>query len=167
LLIDDQDLFDPVPVKQVQNLVLAGVFLHGDEIVFAGHDIAHGVAQALLKAQVAAGDNSHEFIAIDNGDPGNIVPVSEVKHFANTRIGPDGNWVLDNACLEFLDDLHLFSLLFKRHIFVHHADTAILRHGDCQPRFCDRIHCCRYQWSVQVDFPGQACFQVDVSRQNL
>ena len=49
-VVDDQDLFNAVPVQQFAHLVLARVFAHRDQPVLAGHDIAHGIIQPLLKA---------------------------------------------------------------------------------------------------------------------
>jgi hypothetical protein len=54
-----------------------------------------------------------------------------------------------------LDLGHFSGLLLGCHVLVDHADTAFLRNGDGQTRFCHRVHGGRHQGQVQADIASE------------
>jgi hypothetical protein len=80
----------------------------------------------------------------------------QVDHLAHGVRGRDDHRIAQHARLITLDLGHLGRLVAWRQVLVHDADAALLRDGDGQARFGDRVHGGRHQGQVQRDIAGEA-----------
>src|SRR6185312_8161079 len=166
-LVDHQYLLDAVLVQQAQDFILTCPLLHRDELFLARHDVAHRVFGFRLEAQIAAGDDADQTIAIDNRHAGNIVRAHDLHHLADRGFRPDRDRIADHASLELLHEAHFGGLLLDRHVLVDDADAAGLRHGDGEPCFGNRVHRGRDDRNVQTDVARELRGQADIARQDI
>ena len=95
-----------------------------------------------FKTQITRGYDTDEIGAIHDRHTGYIVSMGDIQHFADGGIRTDGDRILDDTRLVFLNDPDLFCLVFQAHILVDYANTAFLGHGNRQARLGHRIHGC-------------------------
>ena len=149
------------------HFVVRRAFLHRDQPILLGHDVADRIVELLLEAHVAAGDDADQVaVAVDDRHAGNVARAGELEHFADRRFGTDGERLADHAGFELLDPGDFGRLAFERHVLVDDADAAELRHGDRQARFGHRIHRRGEDRQVQAQVAGQARGERDILGQD-
>ncbi len=167
VVIHYQYLLDTVLVQQLHHLVAAGALFHGDQVLFAGHDVAHRVVHLAFEAQIPSGDDAHQLLAVDHRHTRDIVRAGQFHHITDADIGIDGDRLTNYAALVLLDSIDLTRLLLRRHVLVHDTDAALQRQRDGEARLGHCIHGGGNQWDTQLNPLCEFGSQVDVLRQHL
>ncbi len=153
-------------VQQLAHCFDGGALLDRHQLVFRRHDAAHRRVVASLEAQIAAGDDAHEPVAVDDGHTGDVVPVRQLQHFANTGAGPNRDGVGDHPAFGLLDAAHLSRLPLGCQIAVNDTDAAFLRHRDGRLRLGDRVHGRGHERDAEPQLPRQPGRKIDFARKN-
>ena len=162
-VVDDQNPLQPVLVHQRLRELELGALGHGDQAVALGHDVGHRLVEIGLEAQVAVGDDADDFLAVDHRQAGDPVLSRQHQNFAHRHRRRHGYRVLDHAAFEALDLGDLRRLRSRRHVLVHDAQSALLRHRDGEAGFGHGIHRRRQQRDVQRNGLGKAGLEADVA----
>src|SRR5205085_3591989 len=150
VLVYDEQLFDAMLLQDGLRLFERRADGHGDERLL-GHHFRDGDVVSRLEAQVAVGDDADEMPALVNyGDAADLVALHRDERFRDGPVGADRHRVNDHARLGALHLVNLFRLSFDGKIFVHHADAALLRDGDGERGFGDRVHRGRAERDAQT-----------------
>jgi hypothetical protein len=167
VLVDHQQLLDPVLVQQALGLVPLGPFLHRDQVV-SGHELADRLAAVLGEAHVAVGQDANQRpgAALDHRNAGDAVALHQGQRIGQGLVGIDGDRVHHHAAFELLDLAHLVGLLLDREVLVDHAHAAGLGHGDGEPAIGHGIHGRGEQRDAQLDRAGQTRARVGLAGQD-
>ena len=155
-IVNEQHLLDAMPVQKLLNLFGWCTLRRRDEAFPRSHHIAHGRFHPRLETHVTTGDDAEKGVAGDNGHAGNPALAGQFDKVADRGVRTDGDRILDHPRLVFLYGPHLARLLLDRHVLVNDADAALLRDGNRQPGFRDRVHGGRNERDLQLNVPGQA-----------
>jgi hypothetical protein len=156
----------PVLVHELHRLFPACAITHGDELALGGHDGLDLLVELGFKPQVSVGHDTHDFVALQNGESRDLVLLLKRDHVANRHFGRYGHRVPQDSRFEALDLGDLGRLRLGRQVLVHDADPALLGDRDRQSRLCHRIHCRRYERDVQLERSGEAGLEGNIARQN-
>ncbi len=145
VVVDDQQLLDPVLVQQPLGFDAFDAFLHGDQRFvrrIAGHQLAHRLVRIVGEAHVAVGQDAEERpgVRFDHRNARETVQSHQRQGVGKRRIGADRHRIDDHPGFELLDLAHLGRLAFRRHVLVDDADPAGFGHGDGQRAFGDSVH---------------------------
>src|SRR3954469_10864902 len=166
-LVHHQHALEAVLVHELDRVLPARTFAHGDELLLRRHDVLHRLVEVGLEAQVAVGDDADHLAAVlHHREAGNPVRALQLHHLAHAHLGRDGHRVAQHAGLEALHLGHLRRLLLGGEVLVHDADAAFLRDGDGEARLGDRVHRRRHDRNVQLEAAGEAGAEVGVARQD-
>ena len=116
-------------------------FRHGDQALSRRHDGADRHIHARLKAHVAPGHDTDHLAAVNDRKAGNTELFTERHDLPHSVRRGDHDRITQHAAFVALDSGHLCRLLLGREIFMNNADATLLRDGNGQPRFGDRVHC--------------------------
>ena len=84
-----------------------------------------------LETEVAVSDNTHEVVFfINHGNAADMIVVHHIQSILDGAAATNRDRVIDHTVLCTLDDGHLTSLLFDRHILMNDTDTALTRNGN-------------------------------------
>ena len=167
VLVDDEELLDPMVVQNLARLLEGRAHRHRDEVLL-GHALGDGEVEARLEAKVAVGENAHQLpVRIRDRDPRDLVLLHDLQRLGDGLPRPHGHRVHDHPRLGTLDLVHFLGLAVDGHVLVNHAQAAMLSHGDGQARFGDRVHGRGDDGDVQVDVARQAGGDVDEVRVNV
>ena len=74
VVVDHQQLLDPVPVQELLGLLARDAVAHRDQVL-GGHQLAHRHARVGREAHVAIGQDAHQAarLALDHGNAGDAV----------------------------------------------------------------------------------------------
>ena len=123
--------------------------------IFLGHHLADGNIEAGLEAQVAIGEDAHQFSVLGDGHAGNFVLAHHFKRVGNFGIGRHGDGIHDHAAFRALHLVHLIGLLLRRQVAMDDPDAALLRQRDRHVRFRDRVHGGADDGNVEADIARQ------------
>ena len=70
-----------------------GAFLHRDQAVALGHDVADRIVSFGLEAHVAVGDDADQLAAVDHRHAGDVARAGQRQHLADGGVGADGDRV--------------------------------------------------------------------------
>ncbi len=87
VVVDHQDLFDPVLVQLGDHLFAAGALRHRHQAIFGRHDRTDFLVQARLEAQIAAGYDADQLAAIHHRHAGDMVGTGQFEDLADTGVG--------------------------------------------------------------------------------
>ena len=127
LVVDHQQLLDPVLVQEALGLVLADALAHGDEPLL-GHQLGHLLARVGGEAHVAVGEDADELAgaavaaALHHRDAGDAVVLHQCQRIGERGVGIDGHRVDHHAGFELLDLADLRGLLLGLEIAVDDAE---------------------------------------------
>ena len=157
VLIDHQKFFHAVLVEYLLGFFQGRADGDGDQ-VFLGHHVFHRQVEAVLKAQVAVGQDAHQLAVLGDGHAGNLVLLHDFERVGDAVLGADGDGIDDHAAFRALHLIHFQRLLGNRHAAMNNADAALLRQGNRQARFRDRVHGGADDGDIQGDIAGSpAC----------
>src|SRR5690606_30306480 len=140
VVVDHQHFLDAMAVQQLFHVFKAGALFDSHQLVFRRHDIPHRGIHAALKADITAGNDTYQVVAIHHRQAGDAVGHGDINQFPHGGVRVNGNRVFHHTAFVFLDLAYRSSLLFNRHVLVHDANAAFLRHGDRQLSFGYRVH---------------------------
>src|ERR1700722_479524 len=135
-----EHFFDAVLVEEEEDLFLRRVLAHRDEPFLRCHNRGHRRVELFLEAQVAVSDDAYSLSSNDYWDPGDTPRAGDVQYLPDRHVRRDRDRVLDDATLELLHAADLERLGLDGHALVNDADTAFLREGNREARFCDCVH---------------------------
>ena len=92
--------------------------------------------------------------------------IGQPQEFPHRYVGGDDHRVFQDAGLEALDLGDFGGLLLRREVLVDDPNPSLLRQGNRQTGFGDRVHRRRNQGDVQCDVAGQPGFERRIARQN-
>ncbi len=98
--------------------------LGGDQ-AFPGHHLPDLLVQVGFEAQVPVGDDAHQLASVHHRNPGDAVPLHQLQHVGDTRLGADGH---GSMIIPDSDFFHLFDFqgLGRRgHITVQDAEAPL------------------------------------------
>src|SRR3990172_2505459 len=167
LVIHHEDFFNPVLVQQLEYLVARSAFLDRHQFFLRRHDARHRFLVAGLEAQVAAGDDAHELVALGHRHAGDVLGAREFQYLADGGIGRHGDRVADDAGFELLDAAYFVRLAHRRDVLVDNAETPFLGQADGGARLRHRVHGGRQQRDIEADGARQGGFQVHVLGQDV
>ena len=72
-VVDDQHALQAMLVHQGLGFVQRRAFLHRDQAILRGHDVAQRLVEVLFEAQVAVGDDTDQLAAFDHRQAGDAV----------------------------------------------------------------------------------------------
>ncbi len=98
IVVDDQQFFYAVLVKDFLGLLERGSNGDGDEI-FLGHHVVDGDVGARDEAQVAVGEDAYEAAILGDRDAGDFEAAHEFERVGDGLLGRDGDGVDDHAGL--------------------------------------------------------------------
>ncbi len=172
LLVDHQELLDPMLVQQTLGFRLAHALAHGHEPVL-GHQLGHLLARVGGKAHVAIGQDADQLAgrrgpsALHYRHAGDAVLLHQVERLRERSLGMDGERIHHHAGFEFLYLPHLRRLFVRLEIAVDDADAAGLRHGDRHVHFRDGVHRRGDDRDVDGDLAGNPGAHVDLRRHHV
>ena len=164
LAVDDQHALEAMPMHEPLGHFDLGAFRHGHQAVALGHDVGDRLVEVGLEPEVAIGDDADHATAFDHRKSGDAVLVRQRQHLAHRHRRRDRDRILHHAAFEALDLGDFSRLLGRRHVLVYDTKATLLRDGDREATFGDRIHGRRDQRNVEGDAAGQAGFQRYVAR---
>ena len=138
-IIYNQEFFHAMLVQHPLGFFQGRSHGDGDEVVL-GHHVFHQQVDALLEAQVAIGQDSHQFARLGDGHAGNLVLLHDFQRVGDAVLGTDSDGIDDHAAFRALHLIHFQRLLGDGHAAVDNPDAALLRQGNRQARFRDRVH---------------------------
>jgi hypothetical protein len=135
LIVDDQELLDLVPVKDLARLFERRADRHREQRI-ARHDVGDRPIEVRFEAQIAIGQDADELalLAAIGGDrhARNPVLLHQVERFEDPVGRRERDRIDDHAALGPLHAIHFGGLFLDREVLVDDADAALLRHGDRQ-----------------------------------
>jgi len=161
VIVDDEQLLDPVLVKKPLRVLEADGLRHRDELVL-GHDAGDGLFEVGLEAEVPVGQDPHQLTPFHHGNAGNLVAAHELEGVLHLLLGPDRDGVHDHAAFRFLYLVDLEGLALDAHIAVDDPDASLARHADCGLRFRHGIHGGADDGDVHNDAVGQVRLRIHV-----
>ena len=167
VVVDHQELLDPVPVQELLGLLARDAVAHRDQVL-GGHQLAHRHARVGREAHVAIGEDADQAarLALDHGDAGDPLRRHQLERVGKARIGTERDRVDHHAGLELLDLADLVRLRRRVEIAMENAEPAVLRHGDREVRLGDRVHGGRDQRDAELDLARQPGADVDLGGQD-
>ena len=162
-LIDNQKFFHAVLVQHLLGFFQGRAHGDGDQVVL-GHHLFHGQVEAVLEAQVAVGEDAHQLALLGDGHAGNLVLFHDFQRIGDPVLGADGDGIDNHAAFRALHLIHFQRLLGNRHAAVHDSDAALLRQGNRQARFRDRVHGGADDGNVQGDMAGHPRARIHLRR---
>jgi hypothetical protein len=166
--VHHQHLLDPVAMQEQQHFLARRVLAHRDELLARSHDLRHRQVELLLEADVAVRDDADDLVAVGRDRQArNALGARESDDFADRRVGPHGDRVLDDSALVFLHAPDLACLVGGGHALVDDADAAFLGDGDRKPCLGDGVHRRGHERQVEPDAAGQARREVDLARKHV
>ncbi len=166
LVVDHQQLFDPVLVQVLLGLFESGPGRHGHQI-FLGHDIGDRLVEPGFETQVAVGEDADQLAFLADGNTGDPVGLHQVESFINLLFRLHGDRIDNHAAFRFFHLVDLKRLFGRSHVFVDDAHSPLARHGDGGTCLGHRIHGRRQQRHVETDGRGQLGGDVNLLGQNL
>ena len=173
LVVDHQQLLDPVLVQQALGLLLADAFAHRDQAVL-GHQLGDLLAGIGGEAHVAIGEDADQLAGLCRCRPPSTtgmpeMPFAFISASASASVAsgpmvtgfttmPDSNFFTCRTCV---------GLLVGLEVAVDDADAAGLRHGDRHPGLGHRVHGRGDDRDVERDRAGDARADVGLGRQHL
>ena len=125
--------------------------------IIARHHFVDRAIEVMLEAQIAVRDNTHELhVIVYDGDTADVIFGHERQGVSDGFSALDGHRIVDHAVLGTLHDGHLTRLLFDRHIFVDHTDTAFTGDRNRHGGFGHSVHGCRHEGNVQLNIARKA-----------
>ena len=137
--INNQKFFHAVPVQDLLGFFQGGADGDGNQVVL-GHHLFHRQVEAVLEAQVAVGQDAHQLAVLGDGHAGNLVLFHDFQRVGNAVFGADGDRIDNHAAFRALHLVHFQRLMGNRHAAMHDANAPLLRQGNRQARFRDRVH---------------------------
>ena len=150
VVVNHQQFFHAVFVQNVLRVFERGSHRDGDEI-FLGHHFADGNVEAGLKAQIAIGENAHQFSVLGDGHAGNFVLAHDFERVRNLGVRRHGDRIDDHAAFRALHFVHFVGLLLRRQVAMDDPDAALLGQRNRHVRFRDRVHGGADDGNVQPD----------------
>lgn len=166
-VVDDQHALQAMLVHQGLGFVQRRAFLHRDQAILRGHDVAQRLVEVLFEAQVAVGDDTDQLAAFDHRQAGDAVLALQRDGVAHLHQGSDRDRIDHDAELVTLDAGHFTGLGVGGQVLVDDPDATLLRHGDGQARLRHGVHGGGHKRDVQGDVARQARGQGSVARQDL
>ena len=117
--------------------------------------MAHGQVIAGLKTQIAPGDDAYHFAAVAHWKARNPELLRQSQHLAHGVRRRNDHRVAQHARFVALDLGDLGGLLLRGQVFVHNAHAPLLRDGNGQTGFGDRVHRGRDQRQIQCNVAGK------------
>ncbi len=167
LFVDDQQFLHLVLVQDLARAIERRPYRDGDEVL-ARHDVGDRPVHVRLEPEIAVRQNADElaFLAAVVGDrhAGDAVLLHQLQRFVDAVSGGERDRVDDHAALGPLHAIDFRRLLLNRQVLVNHAEPAVLRHGDGEPRFGDGVHGRADERHVQPDVTREVGADVDFAR---
>ena len=165
-VVDDQQFLHAVLVEDFLGLLQSGAHGDRDEILL-GHHVVDGDVGAGDKAEIAVGEDADQFAIAGDRDAGDLESAHQLERIGDGLLRGDGDGVDDHAGFGALDLINLARLLRDGEIAVHDAQTALLRHGNGEARFSDRVHGRGHQRGGEGDAPGELGLGADLGGDNF
>ena len=168
MLVDHQQFFDPVLMKQLFRFLQADAGFHGDQFFPPlGHQLLHLAVEIGFEAQVAIGENPHQLPMLGNGHPGNAEFFHQRLGIPHLCLRRNGDGIGDHPAFRALDEIHLPGLIGDAEVLVNDTDSPLLGHADGQAAFRHRFHSGTDQRYIDPDAPGQAGADIHLVRMNV
>ena len=165
LLVDDWQLLDPMLMQDFAGLFEAGPFRRRDQFVPL-HDLGHLEIQAGLEPEIAIRQDANQFLILGDGDARDAVLGHQLVGVADGLIRRDRDRIQNHSAFGFLDPVDFRRLIGGAQDPVNDADSPFTRHGDRQPRFCDRVHCGADDGDIDLDVPREVRADIDFAGQD-
>jgi len=114
--IHDGKLLDPMFLKDLFCFLHGGPHGRRDEILL-GHDLVDGLVEIRFEPEITVGEDSDEFFAFDDRDPGNVVLMHHLEGIPQTSVRGQGKRSGDHSAFRPFDLVHLGRLLLDGHVF--------------------------------------------------
>ena len=132
-----------------------GLLIGSDEML-ARHHLVDLSVEAVLKAEVAVGDDAHQqVVLIHHGNTADVILCHHGERLTDRASLAYGDGVVNHAVLGTFHDSHLASLFLNRHVFVYHADTALSCYRYGHGCLGHGIHGCSDKGDVEANVTGE------------
>ena len=166
-VVDHQHALEAVLVHQALGFGRIGIFIDDDEFFARGHLGGGFRVEFLFKAQIAVGNDTDHFLALDDRETADAVLFRQRDHVADFHVRRNRDRIAQHASFETFYTGHFTCLVLRIQILVDDTDAAFLGHRDRQTGFRHRIHGCGQQGNIQGDIAGQASFEGRIGGQNV
>src|SRR5271165_6978744 len=166
LIVDDEQLFDAVFVKDLLSLFERGADRDGDQ-VFLGHDLRNRQVRTRFEAQVAIREDADQTSVGGHWNARNAIPFHHFERVGNEFVRRDRNGIDDHAALTALYAVHFLGLALDGHVAVDDAHAALLRERDGEMRFGNGIHRRADDGNIERDVAGEVSPRIGLRGKNV
>ncbi len=170
-VIDDDELFEPMLVKEPARLVLRDALADGDHIL--GHQFGDGLQRIIGETDVAICEDAAKprrlalRPALDHRNAGNPVLAHQRLRVGERLVRKNDDRIDHHSAFVTLHLADFLGLFFRIEIAMDDSDPARLGEGDREPRFRHRVHGCGDDRQVEADLGGEPRLEIDAARQDF
>ena len=118
VVIKNQNFLNAVNVQKILNVLGAGAFFNGNQLLFRRHHRGDRRIQVFLEANITAGNDTHQLFAINHRHTRDAVLLSQFENFADGARARHGDRVFDHTAFVLFDLTNLSSLFLDGQVFV-------------------------------------------------
>ncbi len=165
VLVHHQQLLHAMLMQNLFGFLQRGPHRHRDQVLLR-HHLRDGKIVASFESQVAIRQDADQLAVLGDRHARDTVVLHQLQRVRYSAFRLNGDWIDDHAALTALHAIHFFGLPVHRHIAMNDTDAALLREGNGQMRFSDRVHGRAHDGDVHRDAPRQTGTGVGVCRQH-
>ena len=165
ILADDEELFDPMLVKQRSRTLLRHARRNGHELF--GHQGLDALREVPLETDVPAGEDPDWAIVLHHGQPRDLVLPHDLGGLHERLLRSHRDRVEDHPALRPLHLRHLAPLILGAEVLVDDPEAALPGHRHRGPPLRDGVHRARQDRDVQRKLARQTRAHVRTARKEV